>query len=397
MSRVSDNVVIITGESSGELYGSLLAVALRGLNPDVRLYGVGGEKMKQAGVELFSGISSAFGLFEALGSLRAVRETYRRTADALERLSPPVVVLVDYPDFNFRVARAAKRMGIKVLYYVSPQVWAWRSGRVKAMKEFVDRMAVILPFEKAIYDDEGIPCEFVGHPILDEIRTVENNGSEEFISGAGLDASRPLVSLLPGSRPGELKRHLPLLLDALRGIKGEFPRHQFVVPVAPNMDAGRFRPLLEKFEAEGAKVVTGRALSALAASEAAVITSGTAALQAALLGTPFVVIYKMFPLTFHVMRHIVKLSSITLANIVLGRRVAPELIQKDATTDNVISHLRVLLTDTERKESMKESFLELRAFFDGKDASERVARMVAEMSGWQAAGDGGGGGGGGAP
>lgn len=224
-------IMIISGESSGELYGSLLARALKNSMPGVHLIGVGGERMKEAGVDLISSISDAFGLVEAVSAYSKIKAAFNRTVDAMKKFMPEVLVLIDYPDFNLKLARIAKSSGIKILYYVSPQVWAWRKGRVKKIAGLVDRMAVILPFEEKIYKSAGVKSEFVGHPILEEIESILVKGGFEagyspnqelrtfFKTSLSLDPDKPLLSLLPGSRPNELNRHLPLMINVVRQFK----------------------------------------------------------------------------------------------------------------------------------------------------------------------------------
>lgn len=374
-------MAIVTGESSGELYGALLAGEIKGMWPDARVLGAGGERMARAGVELFSGIAGAFGLTEALASYKEVRDTFRKTVEMLRSASPDVMVLIDYPDFNFRVARMAKKSGIPVLYYVSPQVWAWRRGRVKTMSRIADRIAVILPFEEEIYRGEPIQCEFVGHPVMDEIRTLPED--RRALKGMlGLDPERPALAFLPGSRMSELKRLLPVMLEAVRRVRKEFPGHELVMPLAPNLEKAGYMPLMDGFVKEGVRVVREKALHALSASEAAVIASGTATLQAAFLGRPMVVVYKVFPLTYLMARMILDVKYITLVNLLLDRQVVPELIQGRAAPEGIMEELRSILTDEKRREGMLSGLREVKGLFSGKRPSRRVAEIVGEMAGW---------------
>jgi|Deesub1362A_J573_1020465.scaffolds.fasta_scaffold00004_60 lipid-A-disaccharide synthase len=372
--------MIVTGESSGELYGALLASAIKRFWPDMRVFGVGGERMKQAGVEVFAGIAGAFGLAEAVASYKTVRETFKKTAEMLKTLSPDVVVLIDYPDFNFRIARLAKTYSIRVLYYVSPQVWAWRKGRIKTIAEIADRIAVILPFEEALYKDAGIPCEFVGHPILDEINSIPEE-KEAVKKTLGLDSARPVLALLPGSRSSELKRLLPVMLDVVKKFKKEFPDYEIFMPLAPNIDVSRYTAYIDKLREEGVKVEKENAVLVLSVSDAAVIASGTATLQAAFLQTPMVVIYKVFPLTYFIGRLILNVKYITLVNLLLDRAVVPELIQGRANPDTVMNELRRLLSDGSYREQMLNGLRAVKELFAGKTPSVRVAQMVGEMAG----------------
>ncbi len=374
--------MIVAGETSGELYGGLLASSLKKRRPDIKIIGIGGERMQQAGVELISGISSAFGLAEAISSVRAIKRTFSKAVRALKMQKPDVLVLIDYPDFNLKLAREAQKNHVKVLYYVSPQVWAWRKKRVAKIAKLVDKMAVVLPFEEEIYKTVGLSCEFVGHPVYDEIKNLPAEKSA-LKSDLGLDKGKPLLSLLPGSRPHELQRLLPLMLEVVREFKKEHAHYQFCMPLAPNTDMEKYSPILRLFEEEGVTVNKGESLRTLAASDVAVIASGTATLQAALLGVPLVVVYKVSPLTYCIGRMIVKVKHISLVNILSGREVVKELFQKEATVGNIMHELGKILTSGSHKKSLMEAYSRIRDIYSSKNASSRVADMVEEMAGWK--------------
>lgn len=381
-----NTVMIVTGESSGELYGSLLAKALKSKWPDVRVIGVGGERMSNAGVELISRFSSAFGLTEAFSAYREVKATFDKAVNAIKKVRPEVLVPIDYPDFNIRVAKIARSLGIKILYYVSPQVWAWRKGRVKKIAEIVDRMAVILPFEEEIYKKAGVPCEFVGHPILEEIETelVTHHSSLVTRKAAlGLDPDRPLLSLLPGSRPHELKRLLPLMIDVVRQWKNEFQVYQFCIPLAPNIDEDEYNPFFEALRQEGVVIQKGESVRVLAASDLAVVASGTATLQAAFLEIPMVVIYKLSPMTYFIGRLIIDVKYISLVNLLSGKGVVTELIQHKANPEDITKELKKILFDIQYKEKILTDYRLIKEPFSGKRASKRVADIIGEMAGWK--------------
>jgi lipid-A-disaccharide synthase len=384
---IMKTVMIVAGESSGELYGSLLAKALKSRWPEVRLVGIGGERMRESGVEILSGISSSFGITELFLSIRRVRESFKKAAKSLTEISPDVVVLIDYPDFNFRLAKIAKKHGMKVLYYVSPQVWAWRKGRVKTMGRIADRVAAILPFEEKIYRQAGIPCEFVGHPIMEEIEQYEEGEQRSPASGGRSRKSRDrsentTIALLPGSRPNELKNLLPVFISLARMLKDKFGDWRFLIPLAPNVDLERFREYFAVLEKEGVEFRKGGATKTLASSDMAVIASGTASLQAALLGIPMVVVYKLSPITYFIGKAALKVTHISLVNIISGRDVVPELIQHEAEAGNIMKECEKILYDDTYRTSMISSFGEVRKAFSGKKPSLRVAEMVGEMAGW---------------
>ena len=415
-----NTVMIVTGESSGELYGSLLAQALKNKFPDVHILGVGGDRMKKAGVELISGISGAFGLVELFSAFMDVRAAFKKTKEAITQFMPRVIVLIDFPDFNLKVAEFAKTLGIKILYYVSPQVWAWRKRRVKKIAHLVDMMAVVLPFETEIYRKAGVPCEFVGHPIVEEIETVlqsinSPSTSHDLSKGAclpsvgqgyrgikerdrgimdselkaflkvslGLYANQPLLSLLPGSRPHELKRLLPLMIEVVRKLKKEFRDYQFCIPLAPNTNEGRYSHYLEALRQEGVIIRKGESIRALAASDLAVIASGTATLQAAFLEVPMVVIYRLSLSSYLIGRLFINVKYISLVNILSGRGVVPELIQQGASPEGIIRELKKIKDDMPYREEMIKMYRQIKEPFLGLMASKRVTEMITEMAGWE--------------
>ncbi|MBS1114831.1 MAG: lipid-A-disaccharide synthase, partial [Nitrospirae bacterium] len=318
----------------------------------------------------------------AVSSLKTIRKTYADAVNALQMHKPDVLVLIDYPDFNLKLAAEARKNHIKVLYYVSPQVWAWRKKRVTKIARLVDRMAVVLPFEEELYKKVGLPCEFVGHPVYDEIKNLptEKNALKAEL---GLEKGRPLLSLLPGSRPHELERLLPLMLDVAREFKKEHANYQFCMPFAPNTDMEKYSPILRLFKEEGVIVTKGESLRTLAASEIAVIASGTATLQAALLGVPLVVVYKLFPLTYWIGRMIVKVKHVSLVNILSGRGVVKELLQSEATTLNIVHELGKILSGGSYTKRMMDAYARIREIYSSQNASERVADMAEEMAGWK--------------
>ena len=383
-------IMIISGESSGELYGALLANALKSKWPDVRIIGIGGQRMSEAGVELVSRISDAFGIIEAVASLRKLKTAYNNAVEALGKFRPDVLVLIDYPDFNLKVAKKAKALGIKVLYYVSPQVWAWRKGRVPKIASLVNRMAVLLPFEEKIYKDAGLKCDFVGHPILEEIQGVLAKGNKtEFKTALGLDPDKPLLSLLPGSRPHELKKLLPLMIEVVRQFRSDPEilkgnrEYQFCMPLAPNTDEQKYHGFIETLKKEGVAIKKGESVKALAASDMAVVASGTATLQTAFLEVPMVVVYKMSPLEFQIGKRIINVKHISLANILAGKEVVVELLQERANPGETIKELKKIMFDIEYRGNMINQFKKIKGPFIGKKASQRVADIILEMVIWR--------------
>ncbi len=395
-----ERVMIVSGESSGELYGALLAKALKARNPEISITGIGGDRMQTAGVNLISRISSSFGITEAIKTYSEIKKTFEKVVNALKSFNPQVLVLIDYPDFNMRVAKEAKKLGIKVLYYVSPQVWAWRKGRVKTIGRLIDKMAVILPFEGEIYKHDSIPCEFVGHPILDEIREVLKEAevrSSDIVSQElklkvreelGLMPDKPVMTLMPGSRAHEIKKLLPVMSDVVGGMKERHPDYQFVMPVAPNLDSNALSVISNELKknTHNALHITHHSIKALLSADIALIASGTSALQSALLGVPMVVIYKLSPLTYLIGRFIVKVRHISLVNILLdksarddsGLRVK-ELLQNEANKRNIIMEMSKIIDDSGYRDEMASQLKKVRVLFVEKEASSRVAEIVREL------------------
>ncbi|HMK61369.1 MAG TPA: lipid-A-disaccharide synthase [Dissulfurispiraceae bacterium] len=387
--------MIIAGESSGELYGAYLARAIKHISPEARILGVGGDRMAAAGVELLSRISSSFGLIEAARTYRELKQTFRKAVAELSSFKPQVLVLIDYPDFNLRLAEEARKRLIKILYYVSPQIWAWRKGRINKISKLVDKMAVILPFEENLYLKTGLSCEFVGHPVMDEIRdvvgqegfTTSDLGSAElkrhFKQKLGLDPGKPLITVMPGSRRHEILRLMPVLSSAIHKISGKYPGHQLVIPVAPNVEDCLFDSAVIPATC---RLLRDCAIDALAASDAAIIASGTSTLQAALIQTPMVVVYRLSPLTFFVGRLIVKVKFISLVNLLLeksacndsGLRIT-ELLQDKVSTENIVAELTNITNNNAHRAEMISQLASIKELYEGKRASARVAEMVQEL------------------
>ncbi|MCE5194912.1 MAG: lipid-A-disaccharide synthase [Nitrospiraceae bacterium] len=380
-------IMIVTGESSGELYGSLLAKALKEKQPDIRIIGIGGDRMRQAGVEIIAGIASAFGISEVIAAYKKLKKTFDLAVKALSDLSPDLIVLIDYPDFNIRLAKIAKKKNIKILYYVSPQVWAWRKKRANTIADLSDRIAVILPFEEEIYTKLGAECEFVGHPAFEEIEPLASEiassetAKENIKKTLGLKPDKPVVALLPGSRPHELKSLLPVMLDAAIAINAEYPdKYQLIMPLAPNIYTEEYDDYFCSLKNERVLINRENAIKSLAVSDAAVIASGTATLQSAFLETPLVVIYKLSRLSYFIGKLIVDIKYISIINIIPDKQVVKELLQKNVSAKNIMDELKKITMNGEYRKNMIAHFKELKRSFAGKKPSQRVADMIIEMT-----------------
>lgn len=370
-------VMVSCGEASGDLYAGALVSALRARRPEIEVFGLGSERFAAAGaerIEDFHGLSVT-GLVEALRILPQSWAMYRRLVEAARARRPDVLVLIDYPDFNFRLMAAARRLGIPIVYYVTPQIWAWRPGRITTMKAAVDLALPIFPFEEALYRREGIPVRFVGHPLID--LALPQEPRDTFLQGLGLDLTRPTIALLPGSRRNELHRLVPVLATAVPRIQSHGAPVQFLVARAPKLPDSFFVPFLGSGAA--IRVVEGRTDDVLAASDVVVTASGTATVQAALHGKPMVVVYRLALLTYRLGRPLVKVSMYSMVNLVAGARVVPELIQDACTPESVSREVWSLLTDAGRAAAMRESLALVRERLGEPGASLRAADAILDF------------------
>ena len=366
---------ISAGESSGELYGALLSREIKKRWPDALIYGIGGPRMQAEGVTLIAPMSHLIGLVEVIRHLGEIRATFRKAEQFLTQERPDLLVLIDYPDFNIALAKKAKAAGIPVLYYVSPQVWAWRRGRVKKIAALVDKMAVLFPFETAFYEQTGLSCEFVGHPVME---TLDIRGSkEELKRGLGLDAEKRVISLLPGSRPGELNRHQFIIMELAEKITRAFAETQIVLPLASGTEFPANLP-------EHVRIFHGRTTEALACSDAAAVASGTATLETALLAVPMVVFYRVSPVTFHIAKLLTSVQFISLVNLLSGKEVVKELLQRDASAVMIFSELKKILHDRVYRNNMISNLRKIRETFQGMNPSARVAALAGELARWDA-------------
>ena len=369
------SVMIACGEPSGDLYAGALARELRSLSPGIRLVGLGGEHLRGAGADLvgdYRGLSVT-GLVEAIRVLPKAWAVHRALVERATRDRPDALVVIDFPDFNFRLAGSLHRLGIPVVYYVCPQVWAWRPGRLSVLKRLVDRALVIFPFEAAIYRDAGIPVEFVGHPLLDLMPV----SAERPVLAAewGLDGSAPTVALLPGSRPNEVRGTLPVLAEAVPLIAARVAGVQFLLARAPSLPDEVFEPLRG---VTGQRVVeiAGRTDDVLSASDVVVTASGTATVQTAIHARPMVIVYRVSPLTYRIGRRFVRVDTFGMANLVAGRRIVPELIQDAFTPAAVAEETVRYFEDPAYAARTREALADVRVRLGTGGASRRAAEQV---------------------
>lgn len=369
--------MISCGEPSGDLYAGALAVEIRRRQPDAAIFGLGGQRLMAGGGELIADYRglSVTGLVEAIRVLPKSLSVFNRLVETARTEKPQALVVIDFPDFNFRLAAAVKKLGVPIIYYISPQLWAWRKSRMKVMKRLADRVLVIFPFEEQIYRDAGVPVQFVGHPLVDLARAHEPKDS--FLREIGLDAGRPIVALLPGSRPNEVERLLPVMRDAVAIIRARMPGAQFVTARAPSLDDRLFSDT--KWTGARPVEVLARTDDVLAISDVAITASGTATVQAALHGRPMVVVYRLSPLTYRLGRRFLLVENIAMVNLIAGRRIVPELIQDDCTAENIAGETLSFLTNHERAEETRRALVEVRAKLGGPGASGRAAEAVLDL------------------
>lgn len=364
---------IIAGEASGDLHASNLMKGLKIADPEAAFRFWGGDLMKAQGGELVKHYRDlAFmGFTEVLSHLPVILRNFRFCEKDILQYHPDVLILVDYPGFNLRMAQFASRNGIRVFYYISPQLWAWHQSRVKKIKAYVDRMFVILPFEKEFYARHDYPVDYLGHPLLDVINDRQRLKDRSLFIGENNLTGKPIIALLPGSRKMEIRKMLGNMLS----VKGQFPDHQFVVAAAPSVDPAVYRQLISGMDVQ---MVSGQTYDLLSNASAALVASGTATLETALLGTPQVVCYKGNHLSYLLAKGIVKVPYISLVNLVLNRPLVSELIQNLLTPDNLERELKELLNNAEKRAAMLSGYAHLKEQLGGPGASERVARLMVQ-------------------
>ena len=366
-------ILLSAGEASGEMYAARLAVALR-QRADLALFGMGGPRMRAAGVETVTDYSevAVVGITEVLRHLPSLLRAMQRLVSEAARRKPPVAILTDFPGFHLRLARKLLPCGIRNVYFVCPQFWAWRPWRVNIVRRRFALALCIFPFEEKFFGDAGMPVEFIGHPLVGAVRATQSR--EEFCRSNGLNAAQPVVTLLPGSRSGEMARHLPVLREACALIRESVPAAQFVLAAAPESDAGALcRGWPPEFPL---RVVQGQTYDALAAADAAIVSSGTATVEAALLDAPMVVIYRVSALTALLARLLVRTPFFSMVNLIAGRRVVPELIQKDFTAQRVAQEVLRLLQQEAARAELRRGLAEVRERLGPPGAIERAADAI---------------------
>lgn len=372
-----NNILMIAGEASGDIYGAELAKHLYKMS-EVKITGIGGERMRNAGVNILYDASniSVVGVSEILPKYSAIKKAYNLVKDLIKSHTIDMVVLIDYPGFNIRVAGVAKAEGIPVVYYISPQIWAWKKGRIHKIAERVKKMIVILPFEEALYKDAGVDCTFAGHPLVDEI--INTRPVEESFQKYKIVKGKPVIGLLPGSRPGEINSLLTDMLEAAKILKETMPDIQLVMAVAETLDFDHIRDIVSKSFVD-VKIIRGEANDVLNISDVIIAASGTITLQAALFEKPMVVLYRVSALTYAAAKWLVKIKDICIVNILAGKRIVPEMLQSDVKPDRIAEEVKRMLNDKGYYEKIKKDLHDVKMKLGPPGASERAAKVIAKM------------------
>ena len=358
--------LIVAGESSGDIYGGGLASVLRARFPDLQLSGMGGDRMQDAGVELLypCGQVAVVGVFEVFAKLKNLRDAYRRLTRWVDENSPDFAILIDFPDFNFRLAKFLKKKRIKTFYFISPQIWAWRKGRIHFLKDHVDLMISILPFEKDMYDAKKIPSVYVGHPLV-EIVQRELQHQKPYSR-----SSKLLIGLMPGSRETEVRRHLPILLETARAVRSQADA---VLIQAPSLNAALYEipPEIE--------VISANRYAAMKACDFLIVASGTSTLEAAILGVPFLIVYRVGSISWLLGKWLVRVPYYGLVNWIAEKKVIPEMIQGNMRPDILARETLFYLSDEEARDRMKADLAALVERLGPPGALERAADAIASL------------------
>lgn len=362
---------IIAGEASGDLHGANLIASIKKKDPRAKIRAWGGDLMKKQGATLVKHYRDlAFmGFVEVLLHLRTILKNFSFCKKDIKKFAPDAIILIDYPGFNIKVAKFAHKLGIKVYYYISPQVWAWKKRRVYTLKKVVDKMLVILPFEKKFYDEYDVESHFVGHPLLDELSNVKSINKKLFAKQNDLNPQKEIIALLPGSRKQEVSRMMEVMLKVVK----IFPDYQFVIGCAPSLPEEYYRELVGD---EDVRMVFNKTYQLLQVASAAVVTSGTATLETALFYVPEVVCYKGNPISYFIAKKLIKVKYISLVNLIMNKAVVKELIQNDLTAENISVELRQILSDTKRQRALLEDYEELRFLLGNAGASDNAALII---------------------
>ncbi len=371
-------MMVVAGEASGDKHGAKLATALRALRPEMSFdfFGAGGDEMRQAGIETYVDAREVaiMGALEVAKSLPKFLRVFRRLRDAANERQPRLVILIDWPEFNLRLAKRLRRDGHRVVYYISPQIWAWRSYRINAIKRDIEKMLVILPFEKDYYERNGVEVDYVGHPLLDSVRVTDPR--QEFCSRNNLDPIKPIIAMLPGSRRSELKYILPPMIEAVKLLNRSQPHYQFILPLALTLARDE---IASQIGSTDLRVIDRDTYNAIAASDLAIVASGTATLETAIIGAPLIVVYRASQLNWRIFRPLINTPFVGMPNLIAGKEVAPELLQDDLNGETLANLITEFLSDPARLQRSRADLAEVRKRLGEANASERAASKILEL------------------
>jgi lipid-A-disaccharide synthase len=369
------SILISAGEASGDMYAARLATALRKRVP-VHFFGMGGPRMREADVEIIADYRDVhvLGITEVLAKIPSIARVLGLLSREARRRKPALAILTDFPGFHLRLARKLKSQGVPSVYFICPQFWAWRPWRANLVRRRFVRGLCIFPFEQEWYRARGVAADFIGHPLVSEVRATHTR--EQFAADNGLDPARPIVAILPGSRPGEFRQHLPRILPACASV-GPSRRAQFVLALAPGISHAEIASYLQS--GVTVKIVEGATYDAVAAADLAIVSSGTATVETALLGTPMIVVYRVAPFTAAVARRLVRTPMFAMVNLIAGRRVVPELIQDDLTPERLAMETARLLDSPAERDRMRQDLAEVRAKLGAAGAIDRAADIIVAM------------------
>jgi len=368
-------VVIIAGETSGDLHGAKLVKAMQKRNKGLFFCGIGGQALRETGVDILIDAReiSVVGITEVFSKVPNILRSLRLVKKTFQTMRPDLLILIDFPDFNLHVATTAKKMGIPVLYYISPQIWAWRPGRVKKIDKLVDHMAVILPFEEDFYRKQKIPVTFVGHPLLENSLLTKQRIEDKWYD-------IPAIGLLPGSRQGEIERHLPVMIDAARILLKRIQTIKFIISLSPDVEEKYVKEIVRKHKgAADFEIAAGNVKKVFERSQVVMAASGTVTLESAISGTPMVIIYKVSPVSFRLGKAMIRVKHIGLVNLIAGKEIVPELIQEEASSAKIADTVFKMLSDPSGLKQLSLELLALRDKLGGPGASERVADIAFRM------------------
>ena len=379
MSSDSQHVAIIAGEVSGDLHAAPVALELKKLNPNLHFFGAGGQQMRKQGVELFAEVEelAVMGFSGLPGILPRLSRLKKAIIQRVRERNVKLVILVDYPGFNLNLAAAIKKLPNppKIIHYIAPQVWAWRAGRLKKIKTVIDHQAVIFPFEEKLFRDAGVNATFVGNPLLDELEQYKKAGTRISLSAfsRGNQSEKRLLALLPGSRPSVAKKHINTMVEAARKLCIEYPDLEVGIGKAPGLNSDIFKAIVGK-EKRFTTYEGSREL--LAKADVAIVCSGTSTLEAALIGTPQVVIYKTSFINYHIIKRLIKLSEIALVNIVARKKLVPELLQSDFTPEKICKQVKLILDNPDVRDEMLAGYKDIRVSLEKNGAARNVAEIA---------------------